>query len=287
MLISILLILLLPFLLAPIYDSIERKVKSLIQSRVGPRGFIRSLLQSWFDIVKLFSKELVITGYGILIITMLELFLTASTAILLQILILFNNLIVVKTLFIVFLSISTAFFITRSIALNNPFASIGVFREFHIVLSTESFFLPSLATVLFINASLPLKLMLLIIIALSCYVLSSRIPFDIAEAEPEIASGVNIELSGPLLGVAMYSLHIKRYVLSEVLSYVLLKLFNVHLELYTFFVITLLTFIIWITTSIISIILARTRVDIGPATMLKTMIILMILTLLIYMLTVK
>ena len=45
--------------LAPVYDGVERKVRAAIHTRIGP-----PVLQTWYDIVKLFSKEAVIPAGG-------------------------------------------------------------------------------------------------------------------------------------------------------------------------------------------------------------------------------
>uniref|UniRef100_A0A7J3Z4L9 Hydrogenase n=1 Tax=Ignisphaera aggregans TaxID=334771 RepID=A0A7J3Z4L9_9CREN len=265
-----------PFLAAPMYDSIERKVKASIQSRVGPLGLVRSFLQSWFDLAKLLSKELVLTSYGIALITILELLFLAITVLTLQVFILAPQLQWIAALFLTFLSISSAFSLLRAVCLDNPFSSIGAFREFYITLAVEGFFLSSLAMMLLLEGSVMLRLPLFCIVALSCYVLSGRTPFDIAEAEPEIASGVYIELSGPLLAIATYSLHIKRYVLAEILSYALLKLIGITSTSFALLVVLLLTPITWIIFGVISVMLGRTRVDVGPITLLKVMLILML-----------
>jgi hydrogenase-4 component C len=276
-----------PFLAAPMYDSIERKVKASIQSRVGPLGLVRSFLQSWFDLAKLLSKELVLTSYGIALITTLELLFLAITVPTLQVFILAPQLQWIAALFLTFLSISSAFSLLRAVSLDNPFSSIGAFREFYITLAVEGFFLPSLAMMLLLEGPVMLRLPLFCIVALSCYVLSGRTPFDIAEAEPEIASGVYIELSGPLLAIATYSLHIKRYVLAEILSYALLKLIGITSTSFVLLVVLLLTPITWIIFGVISVMLGRTRVDVGPITLLKVMLILMLFALISMLLMVR
>lgn len=283
-LIALIVLVVLPFLLAPVYDTFERKVKAAIQSRLGPLGPVRSLLQSWFDLLKLFSKELVLSSYGTALVVIIELVLIALTAILLQVTILtpvfqWASPTWITALLLVFISISSAFTLFRAVSLDNPFSSIGAFREYYISLAVEGFFLSSLAVILLIEVHIIVKILLFCITAIASYVLSGRVPFDIAEAEPEIASGVYIELSGPLLGVATYSLHIKRYILAEILGYTLLKLFNVTSSIFTPVAIVILTPIIWIIFGAISVTLGRTRVDVGPIALLKTMIILMILTL--------
>jgi len=274
---SLALITAIPFLVAPIYDSIERKVKAAIQSRIGPLGLARSFLQSWFDLIKLFSKELVLTSYGMALITILELLFVSITVVILQIFLITPQLQWVIALLITFLSISSAFSLIRAISLDNPFSSIGAFREFYVTLAVEGFFLSSLAIMLLVEEPIMIKMLLFCIAALSCYVLSGRTPFDIAEAEPEIASGVYIELSGPLLATTSYSLHIRRYVLAEILSYTLLKLIGIAGTGFASLMTLLLTPITWIVLGVVSVMLGRTRVDVGPITLLKVMLILIFL----------
>jgi formate hydrogenlyase subunit 4 len=268
---------LIPLFSAPIYDSIERKIKAAIQSRIGPIGFPRSFLQSWFDIIKLFNKELVLTSYGVSLITILELILILITMIILQIALLTSQLYWIISLLITFLSTSTAFSLFRAILLDNPFSSIGAFRGFYITLTVEGFFLSSLIIMLLIDVTIISRILLFCVIAISCYVVGSKVPFDIAEAEPEIASGVYVELSGPLLAIALYSLQIKRYILAQILSYSLLKLINTSNTSVTALMTVLLTPIIWMIFGIVSAIFARTRVDVGPSTLLKVVLTLMLL----------
>ena len=49
---------------------------------------------------------------------------------------------------------------------------------------------------------------------------SGRLPYDLHEAEPEIASGTLIELSGPLLALEMYSHLVERWALAALPIYV-------------------------------------------------------------------
>jgi len=274
-----------PLLLAPIYDSIERKIRALVQSRVGPIGFSRSFLQSWFDIIKLLSKELILTSYGVALITILEFILVLIAMITLQVALLTSQLQWTIALLITFLSVSTAFSILRAISLDNPFSSIGALREFYIALIVEGFFLSSLAIILLVEGPVVSKIPLLCIIAISCYVGSGKVPFDLAEAELEIASGINIELSGPLLAMALYSTQIKRYILAQILSYTLLKFIDILTTSTITYITLLLTPIIWVVFGVISVILARTRVDIGPLTLLKVILILISLALVTILLT--
>jgi formate hydrogenlyase subunit 4 len=111
--------------------------------------------------------------------------------------------------------------------------------------------------------------------------LSSRTPFDIAEAEPELASGIYIELSGPLLAFTLYSLYIRRYMMMQILAYVVVEAFIVYPALQLLLTIVLVP-ILWLVFTVISVVLARTRIDVGPRTLFKVMLVLLLISILLF-----
>jgi hypothetical protein len=76
-------------------------------------------------------------------------------------------------------------------------------------------------------------------------------------------------------------------VLAEILSYALLKLIGITSTSFVLLVVLLLTPITWIIFGVISVMLGRTRVDVGPITLLKVMLILMLFALISMLLMVR
>ncbi len=282
------------FLLAPILDSIERKVKARLHSRVGP-----PILQTWYDILKLMRKELVIpaSSYHISLVVLLSFGITGLLVVTLPHGIPATPFAGLDLLIIIVLITSLqALHIIAPVVSGNVFAVIGGFREFmlgivnEVILVTALILLCALAgglTLVSLSAASPAYglsyVLTLILVAIASYVSSSRIPFDIAEAEPELASGVLVELSGPILGMALYSLLLKRYVLAALVSALItLPLVNALGYLTSFLVFLILTAFIWVLYSIVAIILSRSRVDLAVKGILAVYIPALLLTIISY-----
>ncbi len=280
--ISLYIVFLLVFLLIPpLYDGIERKIRAKLHSRIGPP----TLLQTWYDILKLFKKELVITDTGLasvllsglliatVIITASTLPLGFSTPITSSgsSLVLFTALLIGCQLLWVSLTLTPG----------NPYATIGVFREALIGMINEFFLVMGLVALMFYTGSPSFDgmiwarpsltyLLIFILLAVSAFIGSGRIPYDIAEAEPELASGVLIEFSGPLLGITLYSHYLKRAILYGLLAdMILLPLTRIIGVAVSALIYPVMVLAIWIVFAVISVMLGRTRVDIAPRSMLK------------------
>ncbi len=268
--------------LAPILDGIERKIKAKIHSRIGPP----TVLQSWYDILKLFSKELIIPegARSIFIVIGLMVSLVVFALFILPYgypLVSQSVLPDIVFLLVLLISIQLLWAIS-SLVTGNPFATIGVFREASLGIVNEFFLaLGFIALMLmcgtssFANISLgniPVIAYIVLVVSLmiACYVASGRIPYDIGEAEPELASGILIEFSGPLLGLALYTHFVKRILLYGVVADLIVLPFHSMLgPIYStiFFIVLLIG--VWLLFAVVSIILARTRVDIAPKELLK------------------
>lgn len=276
-------------LVPPLMDGIERKIRARVHSRIGP-----PITQTWYDLLKLFEKELVIPegGLHIIILSLLYVMLIILTIVFTASMVLMGYhyvLIVIITLFVVVQASFTAIpFIT-----SNPFAIIGASREVILALVNEVFFVVIIGLYMYYTGSPGLLLgssnllrlsIILIVITLfvSAYIASGRIPFDIAEAEPELASGALIEFSGPILGMFMYGNFIRRLFVKLVPSILILLPFTnnwIYLLLGSF----VLAIIIWILYSLIAALLGRTRVDIAPTSILKIYIPFIIVSILLYL----
>jgi len=195
---------------------IVRKVSALVQWRVGP-----PLLQPFYDVVKLMGKEILIPQEAQRIV-----FggapLVGLAGVLLLSTMLWRITIAPKTLFVGDIIVAIYLMVLPSLALilgssasASPHAAVGTSREMKLVMSYE---LPLVLAfiVVIIKAGGPLSLaaiaqqapvfsisgLLALLVALLCVQAKlGFVPFDMAEAETELGSGVLMEYSGALLAV--------------------------------------------------------------------------------------
>jgi len=273
-------------LIAPVLDSLERKIKAKIHSRIGP-----PILQTWYDLRKLFNKELVLSRAALplvlIVLTMLGLCVLTLLAIPAGIPFAFFSGLDIPFLVVLIASIQ-GLIIAASVVSDNVYAVIGGFREFAIGIVNEVALITAVILI-FVSTGLtsfamlpeaairPSYIPVLVLLLTSAYVASGRIPFDIGEAEPELASGILIELSGPALGTALYSILMKRFVCASLSALALvLPLVRLLNPLASFAVFTALTTVMWIIHGIIAVLLGRSRVDIAAKALVLTYSILII-----------
>lgn len=277
--------------LPTLMDGVERKIKARIQSRIGP-----PILQSWFDIFKLMSKEFYIPVNSLHTVTLLLMYLALQPLVLIY---LITSIIHPLTDYDLAITISIyiiiqALFISIPFTIPNPFSIIGASREIMLVIVNELFLIISISLYILYSGltsftqtrivSFTLHtILILLVLFINSYVSSGRLPFDIAEAEPELASGLMIELSGPLLGLLILCLHLKRFFVKLLPVILLTKLF-IENNIILLMVSIVVTIIVWILYSVLSAILARSRVDLAPITLLKIYILLVILSVISYVL---
>jgi NADH-quinone oxidoreductase subunit H len=195
---------------------IVRKVSALVQWRVGP-----PLFQPLYDIMKLMGKEILVpeqaqrtvfmaaplVGFaGVLLLS------TMLWRITLEPTVLFVGDVIVAIYLLVLPSLAL---ILGSSASASPHASVGTSREMKLVMSYE---LPlvlafivviiktggrlDLAVIAQQTTALSISGMLAFLVSLLCVQAKlGFIPFDMAEAETELGSGVLMEYSGALLAV--------------------------------------------------------------------------------------
>lgn len=269
-------------LLAPVLDGIERKIKAKLHSRVGPP----TILQSWYDILKLFSKELVLPEGGYLVPILVGLLYTLVLVTLILMPYGFPNPLTLGLpdiiLLLVLIIALQLLWSASSLVSGNPYATVGVFREVGLGLVNEFFLALGLIAVALVTGSLgfaglahmaPPRLayaLILLSLAIACYVASGRIPYDIGEAEPELASGVLIEFSGPILGLALYAHYLKRAILyGLVANLIVLPLYPILGPVFSVIAFLATMIVLWIVFAIISIVLARSRIDLAPRGLLK------------------
>lgn len=203
---------------------IDRKVTARIQYRVGP-----PLLQPLIDIVKLLGKETLIPAGSSKITFLMAPVIGLASVILVSTLLWINNINPAKSFLgdlivvLYLLVIPSISIIMGGFASRNPLASLGASREMKLVLSYElPFILAMLVTV--IKSGFTFRLgeiltfqaqngafvgswsgTLALIVAIICMQAKlALVPFDIPEAETEIAGGPLIEYSGS--GLAIYRL---------------------------------------------------------------------------------
>ncbi|MEM1600707.1 MAG: complex I subunit 1 family protein [Sulfolobales archaeon] len=217
-------------LLVPLLDGVERKyVRARIQSRVGP-----PIIQTYYDLVKLFKKELLIPStasklfilapptsffVGIAALFILPYSLSPSLG--------FEGDIILLAYLLVLSSLTS---LLGGLASGNPFAEVSSNRELSLILASELFLGMGLAVIALKYGSLRLhtvstNLILLPSVLLAyltllyyAFIKSVRTPYDIAEAEPEIASGYMIEYSGPLLAFLILGNLTRRLLVSSLFT---------------------------------------------------------------------
>lgn len=198
---------------------LDRTVTARLQYRVGP-----PLLQPFIDMVKLSGKELLIPkGASKLTFLSAPLF-GFVAAMIVSALLCLVNLWPEKTFFgdlivaIYLLVLPSLSIIIGGFASRNPLASIGASREMKLVMAYELPFIiailvPVIKTGLAIRLGDMIHYQLLngavisgisgiisfIIILLCIQAKLGLVPFDVAEAETELAGGALIEYSGPAL----------------------------------------------------------------------------------------
>ena len=200
---------------------IDRKVTARVQYRVGP-----PILQPLIDIVKLLGKETLIPKGASRVTFLMAPVIGLTSVILVSTLLWVNNINLANSFLgdlivvLYLLAIPSISIIMGGFASRNPLASLGASREMKLVLSYElPFVLAMLVPVIKSDFSIRIgeilnfqahngimigsvSGLLAWFVAIMCMQAKlALVPFDIAEAETEIASGALIEYSGPALAV--------------------------------------------------------------------------------------
>lgn len=220
---------------------VDRKVTAKVQWRVGP-----PLYQPFADVVKLLGKETIVPAAGnrvVFLLAPLVGFAAVSVAAALLVAVNWNTeagFVGDLVVLLYILTIPSLAVILGASSSANPQAALGASREMKLVLSYELAFVLALLTVV-IRAGTTLSLgvvleeqwasgsMLLhpsafiglVVAILAVQAKMGAVPFDIAEAETEIMSGVFVEYSGPPLAL----IHLTRAMLLAVLPATLVTVF--------------------------------------------------------------
>ncbi len=200
---------------------IDRKITARVQYRVGP-----PLLQPLIDIVKLLGKETLIPTGASKITFLIAPVAGLTSVILVSTLLWINNINTGNTfigdliVILYLLLLPSICIIMGGFASGNPLASLGASREMKLVLSYElPFALAALVCVIKSGFSIRLGEILsfqaqngviagsfsgtlaLIVAIMSMQAKLAFVPFDIPEAETEIATGPLVDYSGPALAI--------------------------------------------------------------------------------------
>jgi formate hydrogenlyase subunit 4 len=264
-----------------ILDGVERKLKAALQSRIGP-----PIVQTLYDLLKLASKEYKPLHAGTYVLVGLVACMVSSAVSLYYVFtyLASNNLTYLFYSAAMF-AVSASVHISIPLLVANPFSQMGAWRGVVLSLVNEAFFLLSVAILAnsvggsSLVPAPPWRAVVvasaLLLLLLSSYVTTERTPFDIAEAEPELASGVLVEFSGPLLAANIYSLLLKRAVAKALAVAVIVAAISSGAA--TVLLAHVLMVLMWVVFAAISVVLGRTRVDVGPLSLARAYIALMAL----------
>jgi formate hydrogenlyase subunit 4 len=216
----------LAILIAPLLDGLRRKITARLQNRVGP-----PVTQSWHDVLKLFSKELILPeASGTLFVMVPVLTLVLSLA-------MFATMSTVTAqvpmvdggiIFIELVVLSAFTFAIAGSASGNPYGVVGGSREVILATIVEPSMIASLVSFVMLRGSTTLDYsarghVALIPLLMSglAYLLcllaeSGRTPFDLAEAESEITGGPLIEFCGPSLATLKLGQYLRNLALCSI-----------------------------------------------------------------------
>jgi len=265
-------------------DGFERKLKAALQSRIGP-----PVTQTVYDVLKLLlvkeTKNQPTLPYVTL--TLLSSMVMGLTALYYATLYIVNGDVIDMFYALAFLAVFTSTHTITPLLVPNPYSYIGGMREVMLAVVNEAAFITSISLytitlqrILIGNTTWILVLVILVLALaafISSYATSSRVPFDIAEAEPELASGVFIEFSGQILALNIYNLLLRRFAAKFLVLAPTVILISGH-SLISLILALLLTPIIWTLYATIAVILGRSRVDIAPLTLAKIYIALFLIS---------
>ncbi|MEZ0394762.1 MAG: NADH-quinone oxidoreductase subunit H [Desulfurococcaceae archaeon] len=269
-------------LIAIVYDGLERKLRAALQSRIGP-----PLLQTLYDVAKLVGKSSAHPPAARAIAFLL------STSVVLQAIALYYVLSLVGSgdllggapVVIVLMLASQSALSIVPFLVPSPFAQIGGAREVLLSLVNETALVASLSIFAFAHSStatwwaarsLALSTALAAI-ALSTYAMGGRAPFDLPEAEPELASGILVEFGGWTLALALCANFTRRLLLELVAASAALLAWVGPGPTTTIAVLVASPAVraLYATSSAI---LGRTRIDVGIASLSRAYLILLALS---------
>jgi formate hydrogenlyase subunit 4 len=230
----------LAILIAPLLDGLRRKITARLQNRVGP-----PVTQSWHDVFKLFSKEIILPeAGGILFLVVPVLTLVLSLA-------MFATMSTVTAqapieeggiIFIELVVLSAFTFALAGSTSGNPYGVVGGSREIILATLVEPSMIASLVSLVILRGSTTLDysssgyvaLIPLFMSGLSYFLCllaeSGRTPFDVAEAESELTGGPLIEFSGPSLATLKLGQYLRNLALCSIPAFYITTLISPELN---------------------------------------------------------
>lgn len=249
---SFVLIFLLTVMVGMLATWVDRKVTARLQYRVGPPWF-----QPLADLCKLMGKETMVpAGASQMVFLGAPLIGLAGAALTSVILLTPGAGFVGDIIVVIYLLLlpSIAVMLGGS-ASRNPLAALGSSREMKLILSYELPFLLAIFTVMFKSGSILLSAvpgapilsfsgsLAFLAALLAVQAKLGAVPFDIAEAEQEIAAGALIEYSGPPLAVFRLTRAMLYFILPTFLVVLFLGGIDIWFPLKYLFVLTLVILI--------------------------------------------
>ncbi|AIU70594.1 hydrogenase [Thermococcus eurythermalis] len=209
-----------PFL-PPLLDGVARKVKAMIQNRVGP-----SILQTWYDIITLLSMESILPTSSLAF--RMAPYVALASALCMALMLPYGSGAIINfggdlIAFIYVFTLFSAALVFGALSVDNSYSHAGANRELTLSLIFKPLFAVTIGIFALKTGSLsitkiarsispsPSIIGAYLLLLYVTYVESGFIPYDIAEAETEILEGPLTEYSGRLLGLFKWALQIKRF----------------------------------------------------------------------------
>jgi NADH-quinone oxidoreductase subunit H len=224
----------------------DRKITAMVQFRIGP-----PFLQPFYDLGKLFYKETILPKHGAKITFLAAPVFALFSAVMANVFILLpsifpgsgfrGDLIVVFYL----LAIPSLTYILGSLASGNPLGALGASREMKLIISYELAFILAIAAII-IKSGMHLSisevlaaqqeggafiasvsgLLLFVVVLFVTQAKLALVPFDMSEAEAEIAHGVFIEYSGSAYAIIKMARYTMLFTLPVMMVTLLMGGFN-------------------------------------------------------------
>lgn len=220
-----------------ILDGLERKIEARIQGRRGP-----PIAQTVYDLIKLFRKRVAAPVNAPPLCTLSPIMSLLMSLVALMMLpyslpspLGFPGDLI---LLICLIMASTMTLLYGGALSGNPYARVGCSRGVSLLTASGlmaalivasiaiKYRTLSLSAVIQLFSPTPSSILVTIALSIYAYIEAARLPFDVSEAEPEIASGYLVEYGGSLLGFAMYARILKRSILYILLSALALGLID-------------------------------------------------------------
>jgi len=218
--------------LAPLLDGVERKVRARVQRRVGP-----PVLQTWYDLIKLYRRGFFgLRGCGP--------FHRAAPALAMGAAVTASAILPTVTGFgagfagdlivLIYLMASVSTITALGAASSgSPYGVVGGWREASLSMASELALAAALAAIACGRGSLllsslfpavrlgagfrPSSVVAVAAVALVAYADGLRLPFEIPEAEEELAEGVAVEYGGAALALLKHATLVRRLLLTSLL----------------------------------------------------------------------